>query len=557
MTGASVPAGLRAKRRLLVIDDSLTIRKLVELSLKTTDWITEFAASGLEGIAKATASVPDVILLDFVLPDMRGTDVCAELARDARTSWTPVLVMSAKQENVRELFQAYPAVADFIGKPFKAQEILSRIDRIASPEGLRSGAPAARASSNAPPRSAPRTSSSSNALFSFQQREATAQAMYAKFRPLLAQIPELMAGLGSSAPAPYFARKLLTPALMEDLLAALLPTLKEALGRTAEAPPESRPSSIYGELGTIGLVDLFEFLGSNGQHGELELVQADQRLSVRIQGGAITAVTRVASRPPHAKAEEAHDARRLLLAALSAPSLRFWWRPSRAPAEAQAPPTPAISLAQLALEQLRAHEPERPAAGAIVFERAEGFSRKVTSFELSDAERRVLTLVDGRSSVLEVAGRAALRVEVASAVCDRLERVELIQRRPAARELEAARPVLVVDPDLESFQRPLEKLLAERAAPVALVGVGLDEELLGAIQREQPSLVILNATALGSLAKMAARAVRAAAELRDLPLVAVLEAPAWQIAEELAGVGFDAVLTKPVLFSDLEKLLVA
>jgi CheY-like chemotaxis protein len=556
MAGASAPAGQRAKRRLLVIDDSLTIRKLVELSLKTTDWITEFAASGLEGIAKATASVPDVILLDFVLPDMRGTDVCAELARDARTSWTPVLVMSAKNENVRELFQAYPAVADFIGKPFKAQEILSRIDRIASPRGLPSDAPAASASSNGP-RSAPRTSSSSNALFSFQQREAAAQAMYAKFRPLLAQIPELMAGLGSSAPAPYFARKLLTPALMDELLAALLPTLKEALGKTAETPPDSRPSSIYGELGTLDLVDLFEFLGSNGQHGELELVHAGQRLSIRIQGGAITAVTRVTSRPPHANAEEAHDARRLLLAALSAPSPRFWWRPSRTPAEPQAPATPPISLAQLALERLRAQEPERPAAGALVFERAEGFSRKVTGFELSDAERRVLTLIDGRSSVLELAGRAALRVEVASAVCDRLERVELIQQRALAPEPEAARPVLVVDPDLESFQRPLEKLLAERAVPVALVGVGLDEELLGAIQREQPSLVILNATVLGSLAKTAARAVRAAAELRDLPLVAVLEGPARQIAEELAGAGFDAVLTKPVLFSDLEKLLVA
>jgi hypothetical protein len=117
--------------------------------------------------------------------------------------------------------------------------------------------------------------------------------------------------------------------------------------------------------------------------------------------------------------------------------------------------------------------------------------------------------------------------------------------------------VLVVDPDLESFQKPLAKLLAERAAPVALIAVDLDEELFGAIQREQPSLVILNATALGSIAKIAARAVRSAVELHDLPLVAVLESPAPRIAEELAGVGFDAVLTKPVLFSDLEKLLCA
>jgi len=62
--------------RLLVIDDSLTIRKLVELSFRTTSFVLDFATSGAEGVAKAAQSAPDVILLDCVLPDMKSADVC-------------------------------------------------------------------------------------------------------------------------------------------------------------------------------------------------------------------------------------------------------------------------------------------------------------------------------------------------------------------------------------------------------------------------------------------------------------------------------------------------
>lgn len=76
--------------RLLVIDDSLTIRKSVELlAMKGEGHQLEFASAGQEGISKARAQPPDVILLDFVLPDMKGTDVCRGLSQDARTASLP------------------------------------------------------------------------------------------------------------------------------------------------------------------------------------------------------------------------------------------------------------------------------------------------------------------------------------------------------------------------------------------------------------------------------------------------------------------------------------
>src|SRR5439155_6138286 len=97
-------------RQMLVIDDSLTIRKLVELSFRDQDWAIEFATTGAEGAAKAVSCAPDLILLDFVLPDMKATEVCRRLACDQTSAQRPVILMSAKMESVRELFKPFPMV---------------------------------------------------------------------------------------------------------------------------------------------------------------------------------------------------------------------------------------------------------------------------------------------------------------------------------------------------------------------------------------------------------------------------------------------------------------
>jgi hypothetical protein len=70
-------------------------------------------------------------------------------------------------------------------------------------------------------------------------------------------------------------------------------------------------------------------------------------------------------------------------------------------------------------------------------------------------------------------------------------------------------------------------------------------------------MVIVNATMLGADMKRAVEAARSAATPDEVSLVAVLEAPAAAAAEELSTIGFDEVLAKPVLFSDLLRLLVA
>ena len=86
--------------RLLVIDDSPTIRKAIEIAFRGTNWIADFAPNGREGVLKAKNAPPDAIILDFVLPDMRGVDVCEHLAAEPRTASVPILVVSGKGEEM-------------------------------------------------------------------------------------------------------------------------------------------------------------------------------------------------------------------------------------------------------------------------------------------------------------------------------------------------------------------------------------------------------------------------------------------------------------------------
>src|SRR5437868_582229 len=104
--------------RILAIDDSLTIRKLVEMALGRAGHRLELASNGQEGLDRAHKNPPELILLDYVLPDMKGIDVAAALARDERTRHVPIVVMSAKSDDLRPIFRGQAAVVDFVGKPF-------------------------------------------------------------------------------------------------------------------------------------------------------------------------------------------------------------------------------------------------------------------------------------------------------------------------------------------------------------------------------------------------------------------------------------------------------
>jgi CheY-like chemotaxis protein len=118
------------KPHILGVDDSLTIRKALEIVLKPAGYDLDLAADGAEAIEKAKILKPALILLDFILPDMRGTEVCRRLAEDPETAQIPIILVSAKGAEIRQAYRDVGNVVSYIAKPFKPQVLTSIVAEV-------------------------------------------------------------------------------------------------------------------------------------------------------------------------------------------------------------------------------------------------------------------------------------------------------------------------------------------------------------------------------------------------------------------------------------------
>ncbi len=595
---------------LLVVDDSLTVRKLVEISLRGTRHTADYASTGTEGIVLATRRVPDLVLLDFILPDMRGTEVCADLARDPRTAKIPVVLMTAKGENVRDLFSAFPSVVDYVGKPFTPTTIVEAIER----------AIARRKQSLAP--------RPSRGTFSFAQKELAAGKLYTRLKVAFGSIPRWMAELGRDPPAAFFARKILSPELIDDLLEGLLPFYRKALDdeETSRAPePEVlRSGGFHGHVESWPLAEIVTLFGASGRSGELTLALGERTIIAYFRAGEVILVTtrdpsdytqgcaldlrfvssetleraraeqRSSGKPLHISIAEAGElpdcdlagtlhgrSKRLLLGALDARSGRFGWRdlasfPSYVEAYGRhvsltrqrdtlmfgppdSNPPPASSLSQLTLERLRL-QPDtytQRSRGETIYARTQGFSQRLSQFSILTNERRVLAVIDGKSTVDEVSAKCGLPADEVAPILNRLSVVGLLYplHQASNAALGGVRSIMILEPDIEGFQRPLHSLLMNRADPIELVSLAAEGDLVAAVMRERPRMVILNMDSNPTDVRRSVIAIREARGLENVPLVAVLETAAREREDDLTTLGFSAILVKPVLYSDLERLL--
>jgi two-component system KDP operon response regulator KdpE len=121
--------------RILVIDDEPAIRRAVERNLAGHGFDVRGADSGEEGLDLETRYHPDLVLLDMVLPDIRGTDVIARLRE--RTS-IPIIVLSVRGAEAEKVRALELGADDYLTKPFGVDELLARI-RVALRHAARSG----------------------------------------------------------------------------------------------------------------------------------------------------------------------------------------------------------------------------------------------------------------------------------------------------------------------------------------------------------------------------------------------------------------------------------
>src|SRR3954471_7066887 len=124
-----------AGERVLVIDDSPTITKVVQLVLTKAGYDVHTAADGEAGLVAVRSDRPDVILLDFVMPKMNGYQFCRELTADPKLRDIPVVLMSAKGDQVGERFVKVMGIVDYITKPFSPEAITAVVQHTVSKYG--------------------------------------------------------------------------------------------------------------------------------------------------------------------------------------------------------------------------------------------------------------------------------------------------------------------------------------------------------------------------------------------------------------------------------------
>ena len=110
--------------RVLVVDDELQLRRAVKRTLEGHGYSVREADDGRAGLAAHESFRPDIVLLDLVLPDMTGVEVCRELRR---TYATPVIVLSVVGDESSKVAALDEGADDYLTKPFGAEELLARI----------------------------------------------------------------------------------------------------------------------------------------------------------------------------------------------------------------------------------------------------------------------------------------------------------------------------------------------------------------------------------------------------------------------------------------------
>jgi two-component system phosphate regulon response regulator PhoB len=120
------------KPRILVVDDEPEAVELIEFNLKQSGYTVSTSADGAEALKKARAQTPDLIILDVMLPEMDGFEICKTLRLDAATSKVPIIMLTAKAAEIDRVLGLELGADDYLTKPFSTRELLLRIKKMLS-----------------------------------------------------------------------------------------------------------------------------------------------------------------------------------------------------------------------------------------------------------------------------------------------------------------------------------------------------------------------------------------------------------------------------------------
>ncbi|MEA3209372.1 MAG: two-component system, OmpR family, response regulator [Chthoniobacter sp.] len=119
-----------ANKRILVADDEPDVLQLVSINLKNAGFNVIKAVDGLSALTQARETLPSLIVLDLMLPEMSGLEVCKVLKKEPRTSQIPIIMLTAKAEEVDRIVGLELGADDYLTKPFSPRELVLRVKSV-------------------------------------------------------------------------------------------------------------------------------------------------------------------------------------------------------------------------------------------------------------------------------------------------------------------------------------------------------------------------------------------------------------------------------------------
>lgn len=116
--------------KILIVDDEEHIVELIKFNLEANGYKTITASNGLEALELAKNEKPDLVLLDIMLPGLNGNDVCKEIRKDTEISTMPIIMITAKGEELDRILGLELGADDYVTKPFSVRELMARIKAV-------------------------------------------------------------------------------------------------------------------------------------------------------------------------------------------------------------------------------------------------------------------------------------------------------------------------------------------------------------------------------------------------------------------------------------------
>jgi DNA-binding response OmpR family regulator len=118
------------RQKILVVDDESEAVELVEFNLKQAGYDVVTAADGAEAIRRARSNSPALVVLDLMLPEIDGLEVCKLLRRDPATAGIPIIMLTAKAAEIDRVLGLELGADDYLTKPFSPRELVLRVKKV-------------------------------------------------------------------------------------------------------------------------------------------------------------------------------------------------------------------------------------------------------------------------------------------------------------------------------------------------------------------------------------------------------------------------------------------